>query len=62
LLGKVILPTRKTEASTTDGTKEGKKRVIEGIDEVAKVIKKETVKTKHKIKKIKTVYDERLKK
>ncbi|GBC31317.2 hypothetical protein GLOIN_2v1885572 [Rhizophagus irregularis DAOM 181602=DAOM 197198] len=43
--------TGKTEASTTDGTKEGKKRVIEGIDEVVKVIKKETAKTKHKIKK-----------
>ncbi|CAB4414334.1 unnamed protein product [Rhizophagus irregularis] len=47
----VILPTRKTEASTTDGAKEGKKRVIEGIDEIVKVIKKETVKTKHKNKK-----------
>ncbi|CAB5209677.1 unnamed protein product [Rhizophagus irregularis] len=51
LVDEVILPIRKTEASTTDGTKEGKKRVIEGIDEVVKVIKKETAKTKHKIKK-----------
>ncbi|CAG8493246.1 hypothetical protein GLOIN_2v1885572 [Rhizophagus irregularis DAOM 181602=DAOM 197198] len=51
---------KKTEASTTDGTKEGKKRVIEGIDEVVKVIKKETAKTKHKIKKNKNARRKRL--